>query len=118
MPVRVPENLEDGDLAVEDLKQPWPEEDNELRRLKILLPTEDDELGESAPDHELAALNSSASTKKRKAPASAQPRKEPALDLRAVRTRSGQVRKEVTRLSSTTKTRTACLCCTTATDKF
>ena len=105
IPMEKPED-EDGDVFEDDLKQIWPEQEDELIRLNIITPLRDEDKQQSELEEEtnvaFSNLQQDRPAKKRKSQVNAVstvPEPQPELDLHAVRTRSGQVRKEVTRLS-------------------
>ena len=94
----------DGDLDPEDLAQFWPEDEEELKRLDISVPEDEKTAMEVDQDtsqllRELNSANLSRHSKKRKS--SNNPDHENSIEenSRAVRTRTGRVRKEVSRLS-------------------
>jgi hypothetical protein len=101
----------DGDVEEGDLAQIWPEAEEELRRLKIITPEQEKTVTELEKETERAfeELNDDKSAHKRAkkkskhaAAESQKPAGSPDTDVfnpRDVRTRSGRVRQNVTRLS-------------------
>ena len=95
---------EDGDLHEDDLKHIWPEAESELERLKIAVPLCEDkkELDvelDLESEAAFAALDAAVKKRRKTSDSTKSSSSSAAPNLRAVRTRYGRIRKEITRLS-------------------